>query len=255
MIVLFGFGQVPALLATVLFAMPSMARCTILGIRSVPAEIIESGRMSGCTTQQLLKVALPAAHRALLLGLNQVVMQSLAMVVITSLIGAVGLGQKLMFSLQQLRLGEAVEQGIAIVLIAIVLDRMSQALAYRPPSRWASGTPFWRRHAHSLLFSAVVVASILGALVLPELRILPKPITITFGPVVDGAVRWVAVNLYGYILPTRDAITLYLLLPLRNFYLWLPWSTVIAFLALLGWYHGGARLAALAAALIVGSCW
>ncbi|MGH6929781.1 MAG: ABC transporter permease, partial [Dongiaceae bacterium] len=81
-VVLFGFGQVPAMLATVIFAMPPMARCVILGIRTVPADVIESGRMSGCTSRQLLwKVEIPAAHRTLMLGLNQAVMQTLAMVV------------------------------------------------------------------------------------------------------------------------------------------------------------------------------
>ncbi len=112
--------------------MPPMARCTILGIRTVPSDIIEAGRMSGCTPRQLLwKVELPAAQQTLLLGLNQVVMQTLAMAVIASLVGASGLGQKLLFSLQQLQIGKAVEQGIAITLIAIVLDRLTQAYMRR----------------------------------------------------------------------------------------------------------------------------
>jgi glycine betaine/proline transport system permease protein len=250
-VVLFGFGQVPAMLATVIFAMPPMARCVILGIRTVPADVIESGRMSGCTPRQLLwKVELPAANRTLMLGLNQAVMQTLAMVVIASLVGASGLGQKLLFSLQQLYVGKAIEQGIAIVLIAIVLDRLSHAYAYRALTRSPAGASFWRRHRHMVLFFAVLAVGILAAVVMPELRTLPKQFTITFGPVVDVTVRWVSKNLYPYVMPARDAITVYLLLPLRNVCLWLPWSTLTAAVVVLGWYHGGGRIAALSASLL-----
>ena len=107
-VVMFGAGQVPALIATMIFAMPPMARCTILAIQTVPSDVVEAGRMSGCTPrQQLWKVELPASQKTLLLGLNQVIMQTLAMVVICSLVGAQGLGHKLLFSLQQLKLGFA----------------------------------------------------------------------------------------------------------------------------------------------------
>ena len=98
--------------------------------------------MAGCTPRQTLwKVEIPAAQKALLLGLNQVVMQTLAMVVIASLVGASGLGQKLLFSLQQLQLGKAVEQGIAITLIAIVLDRLTQGYMRRRPDTMVVSSP------------------------------------------------------------------------------------------------------------------
>ena len=247
-IVLFGFGQVPALLATALFAMPSMARCTILGIRGVPAEIIEAGTMSGCTGRQLLlKVALPAARPTLLLGLNQVIMQSLAMVVITSLIGAVGLGQKLMFSLQQLRVGEAVEQGVAVVVLAVILDRISQAYARREPEA-AIG---WRRHAHLILALAGIAACILLAMVVPAVRALPDQLTLSTAAFWDGLVRWMAVNLYWFLGPMRDGLTAYVLLPLRNAILMTPWTMAVGLVALAGWCLGGAGLA-LRVALLAG---
>ncbi len=130
-----------------------MARCVILGIRTVSPEVIEAGRMAGCTSRQLLwKVELPAAQQTLLLGLNQVVMQTLAMAVIASLVGASGLGQKLLFSLQQLQIGKATEQGIAITLIAIVLDRLTQAYAHRDLTRFAPGTSWLSRHQHLYCF-------------------------------------------------------------------------------------------------------
>jgi len=164
-VVLFGFGQVPAMLATVIFAMPPMARCAILGIQTVPSDVIESGRMSGCTPRQLLwKVQLPTSKTTLMLGLNQVVMQTLAMVVIASLVGASGLGQKLLYSLQQLKLGAAVEQGLAIVLIAIVLDRLTQRYAYRETVFFKANTPFYVRHKHLLIFLGVLLATFIAAI-------------------------------------------------------------------------------------------
>lgn len=240
-IVLFGFGQVPALLATALFALPPMARCTILGIRTVPAEVLEAGLMSGCTERQLLlKVALPAARPTLLLGLNQVIMQSLAMVVITSLIGAVGLGQRLMFSLQQLRVGEAVEQGAAVVVLAVVLDRISQAYARRDLPEAAAG---WRRHAHLLAGSAAMLACVLLAARVPAVRALPPGLTLSTAAFFDALVRWVAVNLYDALAILRDGLTANVLLPLRNTILNAPWSMALGLAALAGWSLGGAGLA------------
>lgn len=250
-VVLFGFGQVPALLATVIFAMPPMARCVILGIRTVPSDITEAGRMSGCTPHQLLwKVELAAAHRILMLGVNQVVMQTLAMAVIASLVGASGLGQKLLFSLQQLQVGKATEQGIAIVLIAIVLDRLTQAYAYRPPSRHKRGTPFLKRHMHLAVFIAVVLGAALAAIAFPFLRTLTADMTVSFGTTLDQAIRWVSKNAYEYIQPARDWITVSLLLPLRDFCLWLPWPTVFGLIGATAFHLGGMRLAAFTTGLL-----
>ncbi len=249
-VILFGFGQVPAMLATLIFALPPMARCTILGIRTVPKDIIEAGQMSGCTPLQLLwKVELPAAERTLLLGLNQVVMQTLAMAVIASLVGASGLGQKLLFSLQQLQIGKAVEQGVAITLIAIVLDRMTQAYMRRLPERPPAGAPWHVRHKHLSAFLLLIVASILLAKIVPALAVLPRELTLSYGGPINDAVRWVSRNLFPYVKPVRDGITIWMLLPLRDFYLWLPWPVVIGTLAMTGHHFGGWRLALLPVAL------
>ena len=228
-IVLFGFGQVPALLATALFAMPPMARCTILGIRSVPADIIEAGRMSGCTPRQLLwKVELPAAQPTLLLGLNQVVMQSLAMAVIASLVGAVGLGQKLMFSLQQLQIGEAVEQGIAVGRARHRPGPHQPGLC--APRARGRGRG-WRRHAHLLLALAGIVACIALAPVVPAD---PRPAGSAHAldrRLLGRLVRWMAVNLYWFLGPMRDGLTAYVLLPLRNAILMTPWTMAVGLVA------------------------
>ncbi|MFN0193860.1 MAG: ABC transporter permease [Aestuariivirga sp.] len=249
-VILFGFGQVPAMLATLGFAIPPMARCTVLGIRTVPSEIIEAGRMSGCTPRQLLwKVELPAAQQTLLLGLNQAVMQTLAMAVIASLVGASGLGQKLLFSLQQLQIGKAVEQGIAITLIAIVLDRMTQAMMRRTPVRFMPDTSRLVRHKHLVAFLALLVVSIIAARAFPALAVLPKDFTLSYGAPINEAVRWISKNFFPYVKPIRDWLTINTMLPMRDFYLWMPWTTVIGLLSLTGYILGGWRLAALPAAL------
>lgn len=245
-VILFGFGQVPAMLATMVFAVPPMARCTILGLRTVPGDIIDAGRMSGCTPNQLFwKVMLPASQKTFLLGLNQVVMQTLAMVVIASLVGASGLGQMLLFSLQQLQIGKAVEQGVAISLIALVLDRMTRAAIDRKPLHFPPGLSFAERHRHLVLFGAVAIAAVCLAMFFPAVAILPKEWTVSYGGPINDAVRWISKNLYAYIKPVRDGITIWLLLPIRDTYLWLPWPAVIGTLALLGWFLGGIRLALL----------
>ena len=250
-VVLFGFGQVPAMMATVIFAMPPMARCTILGLQTVPSDIVESGAMSGCTPRQILwKVELPSAHHTIMLGLNQVIMQTLAMVVIASLVGASGLGQKLLFSLQQLRLGAAIEQGLAIVLIAVVLDRLSQGLANRQPNHLAAHQSWLQRHKHLMVFIAVLVVAYLLALAFPALAILPKSFTISLGRDMDYALRWFSKEAYPYISPVRDFITVEMLIPLRNFFLWLPWPVVLATVMLAGWRLGGPAVAGLTGFLV-----
>lgn len=242
-VVLFGFGQVPAMLATLVFALPPMARCTILGIRTVAPEIIEAGVMAGCTPgQRLWKVELPAAQQTLLLGLNQVVMQTLAMAVIASLVGASGLGQKLLFSLQQLRIGKAVEQGVAITLIALVLDRLTVAQIARAASLQTVHSGWWYRHRHMASFVLAALLLFGASRLLPWLALMPSEMTFSYGGPIDDGVRWISKNLYAYIKPFRNAVTIYLLLPIRDFYLWLPWSVVIAVPAALGWYLGGWRL-------------
>ena len=236
---LFAFGPVSALIATVIFAMPPMARCTILGLQSVPSDIIESGRMSGCTPRQLLwKVALPSSKRTLMLGLNQVVMQTFAMVVICSIVGASGLGQKLLYSLQQLKIGAAIEQGVAITLIAIVLDRITQAYANRPADHQHTDLRWATRHKHLLLFLVLLVVSYVAAGFVSELKLLPRKMTTTFGTDMDDAIRAFNVVAFDYINPIRNFVTLNMLLPIRDFFLWLPWPVFVGAIAVGAWRLG-----------------
>jgi len=128
-VIFFGLGEVPGVVATVIFAMPPVVRLTNLGIRQVPEDVIEASKSFGSTPSQLLfKVQLPLAIPTILAGVNQTIMLALSMVVISSMIGATGLGNEVLSGITQLKIGRGFEGGIAVVILAIVLDRITQSL-------------------------------------------------------------------------------------------------------------------------------
>ncbi|WP_236232911.1 ABC transporter permease [Pseudomonas tohonis] len=125
---LFGLGRVPGIIATVIFAMPPAVRLTSLGIRQVNKEIVEAGQSFGCTSWQLLyKVQLPNAMPSIMAGVNQTIMMALSMVIIASMVGAGGLGNDVLASIQRLDIGLGFESGMAVVLLAIILDRITES--------------------------------------------------------------------------------------------------------------------------------
>jgi glycine betaine/proline transport system permease protein len=128
----FGLGPVSACFATIIFAMPPVIRLTALGIMQVPHELIEASDAFGSTpTQKLLKVQLPLALPTIMAGINQTIMLALSMVVIAAMIGAGGLGREVWRSIQRLEAGVGFETGIAIVIVAVILDRLTQRMAQR----------------------------------------------------------------------------------------------------------------------------
>ncbi|MGK9234839.1 proline/glycine betaine ABC transporter permease [Inquilinus limosus] len=125
----FGLGAVPGTIATVIFSMPPVVRLTDLGIRQVNQEFIEAGLAFGCTDRQLLfKVQIPNALPSIMAGVNQTVMLALSMVVIASMIGAGGLGNTVLTGIQRLDVGLGFEGGIAVVALAVILDRITQSV-------------------------------------------------------------------------------------------------------------------------------
>ena len=148
-VMLFSTGAVPSILATLIFAMPPVVRLTHLGIVQVPDDLIEAGRSFGCSERQLLwKVQMPTAMPTVMTGVNQTIMLALSMVVIASMIGGGGLGDVVLRGIQQLNVGMGFEGGIAVVILAVILDRLSQSFAgHRAESlqdrlrRW---TALWR---------------------------------------------------------------------------------------------------------------
>ncbi|WP_316356065.1 proline/glycine betaine ABC transporter permease [Devosia sp.] len=126
-LMLFGLGKVPAILATVVYAVPPLIRLTDLGIRQVDAEVVEAATAFGTAPARLLfGVELPLATPTIMAGLNQTVMMALSMVVVASMIGARGLGEQVLNGIQTLDVGRGLEAGIGIVILAIVLDRIMQ---------------------------------------------------------------------------------------------------------------------------------
>ena len=124
----FGLGQVPGTIATVIFSLPPVVRLTSLGIRQVPLDLVEAGIAFGCTSRQLLfKVQIPNARPSIMAGVNQTIMLALSMVVIASMIGAGGLGNEVLRGIQRLDVGLGFESGLAVVLLAILLDRITQS--------------------------------------------------------------------------------------------------------------------------------
>lgn len=124
----FGLGEVPGVIATMIFAMPPAIRLTCLGIQQVPDELIEAGHAFGCNTWQMLfKIELPSAFPTIMMGINQTIMMALSMVVIAALIGAGGLGAAVMRALATVDVGTGFESGLGIVILAMLLDRVIRA--------------------------------------------------------------------------------------------------------------------------------
>ncbi len=125
----FGLGRVPGIVATIIFAMPPAVRLTNLGIRHVPKELVETGLAFGCTNLQLLlRVQLPSALPSIMTGINQTIMLALSMVVIASMIGAGGLGDTVLKGIQRLDVGLGFEGGLCVVILAVILDRITQGV-------------------------------------------------------------------------------------------------------------------------------
>ena len=135
---LFGLGKVPAVLATLIYALPPVIRLTALGLNQVPKPVEEAALAYGATRWQLIReVRLPLAMPSILAGVNQTTMMALAMVVISSMIGARGLGQEVLLSINRIDVGRGFEAGMSVVFLAIIIDRLTQNMAKRwePPKR------------------------------------------------------------------------------------------------------------------------
>ena len=250
MLMLFGNNPVSAMLATLVYAVPPMVRATTLALTQVPHEVREFGHMAGCTRRQhLWRVLVPSARPLLMVGVNQVIMMTLNMVIIASMIGAGGLGYDVLLALRALKVGTALEAGVAIVLLAIALDRLSQAAANQKPTMHAPGRSFWQSHPSLLLSIAILLATTIASPFVPVLHKVPQALTVTTAPMWDALIQWIVVNFFDYLELFRTSLLIYLLNPLKAFLIDLPWLAVVALLGLAGLQLGGWRLAVLVMAL------
>jgi glycine betaine/proline transport system permease protein len=256
-LLLFGYGPSAALVATVAYALPPMVHNTVLALKSVPAETIECGRMTGCTRRQLLwQVQLPTALAKIAVGLNQSVMMTLNMVIIASMIGAGGLGFDVLKALRKLDIGSGLEAGMGIVALAIILDRISQAVAkraahgkHRDPGQW----PIWK-----LVGLWLVVATGI-ALIFDPAQAWPKDYLISTAAFWNYLVSWINREWFDVLDAFRTFALLEVMRPIRDALAAAPWAMMIGLLAIGAYALGGARLAiycaALALAIVMTGYW
>ena len=253
--VLFGVGDHAGAIATIIFATPPMVRLTLLGLKSVPPEVIEAGMMNGCNNFQLLfRVLVPTARRDILVGVNQVIMQCLAMAVIASFIGAKGLGFNLLLALNQLRIGQALELGICIVLIAVVLDKLSLSWANKQVDYFAD-LIFVERHKYALILLGVLLAgSVLayaGTYIFGDginyFYLIPHNKGITTENFWQSGVDWMVDNWYQGLQAFNVALIVKVLVPMKNAYLGMPVAGTFVLVMGVGYIVGGIR-----SALVVG---
>ena len=255
--VFFGIGDQAGAIATIIFATPPMIRLTLLGLKKVSPEVLDAGMMSGCSNYQLMfKVLIPTARRDILIGVNQVIMQCLAMAVIASFIGAKGLGFNLLLALNQLRVGQALELGICIVLIAVVLDKLSLAWANKQTDYFAD-LPFMQRHKWSVLFVVILLIgtalAYIGTFIfrggINYLYLIPHTRGITLEPMLQGGIDWFLDYFFFSLQDFNKWLIVDVLIPMRESYLSMPVSATFFLVMGIGYIVGGIR-----SALIVALC-
>ena len=248
-----GIQYPPAIIATVIYAVPPAVRITSLGLRQVPEVMTEVGRSFGTTSwQQLRKVELPIARPTILLGLNQVIMMAFGIVVIGSLLGTGDTGGEVLNGLEKNNVGLAFKAGLAIVLAAIALDRITTG--QRANTSNDDGLSGRQRLAigAGIVVSVAVVARIFGT------TSFPTALTVDIESSINSAVTWVKDNIrsgipvIGGTATISDGLVTYVLDPMKRFLQWLPWLVVVAAFAAIGWASKGWRLAVLVSSCLIG---
>ncbi len=229
---LFSIGATSAMVATVIFALPPAIRLTSLGIRQVPDAAVEAGLAFGVTKRQLLrKVQLPLAKPAIMVGVNQTIMMALGIIVIAATIGYPGLGLKVLLALQGLHVGAALAAGLAIVALAIVLDRVTYGWSQAERERRGSTTvrvfrwTISRRVLLVALAIGVIVAIVVGRQVLRQQDFPDQWVVSIAGPV-DRIDKAVVRSIGGFTASMTDAANRFALNPLKDLLTNLPWWMV-----------------------------
>ncbi|HEU4571340.1 MAG TPA: ABC transporter permease subunit [Candidatus Limnocylindrales bacterium] len=250
----FGIGAGAAVIATMIYAMPAAIRITALGIRRVPATTVEAASSMGATGWQLLrKVQLPLARRVIALAVNQTIMLALGMVVITVLIDAPGLGVPIYRALSGGRVGTAFEAGIAVVILAIVLDRLTERLSVQAETgpNVLGDRAAERRARRIRLGIGAAIAIVTVAVSLQIDPSFPSAIAVSLAGGVNDAVDWIKDNLTPITDAIRTAFTVGLLNPFQGVLTSSPWWLVAAFAVALGWIVSGVRPAVVAGVSLV----
>ncbi|TQK52354.1 glycine betaine/proline transport system permease protein [Streptomyces sp. SLBN-118] len=234
-VLVFGTGTPAALFCTVIYAAPPMARLTALGLRGADPAVLEASASLGASGWQRLRTArLPLARKQMLLGLNQTIMMALSMVVIAALVGAGGLGEAVYSALSTVDVGKALAAGVPIVLIAVWLDRTTAAAGDRIGESTPGGGLLHGRSAWALVLGGVVAAAAAG---LALGRTWPQGWTYDISSPVNKAQEWITENLTFTEILSRE-FTLWILNPLRDALVWLPWWSLLLLVAAVAWLVG-----------------
>lgn len=243
-VIFFKVGPTAGAVATIIYAIPPMVLMTTLGLKKVSPEVVEAGKMSGCTRLQMLtRVYLPAARTELLVGVNQVIMLCLAMVVLTAFIGMPGLGAKLLAMMGSFKLGRSFEIGVTIVLFAIMLDRLSKAWVVKQPEHHEKGTPWWQQHVYLLAGLAAFAAFYVLAQFVDVFAEIGRRQSFSRGKEIDSAIKgFLAIDgvnaVTGWL---RWFLNVKVLIPFRNSLLWIPTPAFILLVVAFAYWIGGRR--------------
>jgi len=257
-VVLFDIGYPPAVIATVIFALPAAIRLTLHGLRGVPDQLLEVGTAHGATTRQTLwKVQVPVARPALLLGVNQTINLALGIVVIAALVGAGGLGRDVLAGLQTQDVGLAFNAGLAIVAVAIVLDRLTAGRSQRAARAFSRArTPERARVELVAGALAIVLAVVIGKLW--SSGVFPTAIDFSLRDPVNSVTDWVRDNfrsgvpIIGGTASISDFMVLHLLDPIRDLLVDRPWWVILCGFTALAWATAGRRVAVICAVALLG---
>jgi glycine betaine/proline transport system permease protein len=247
---LFFIGGPPAVVATLIYAIPPAVRITSLGMRGVPRTTVEAAAAYGATGRQILtKVQLPLAWRAIALGINQTIMLALSMVIIAGLIGAPGLGRLVLNALSKVDVGSSFQAGIAIVILAIVLDRVTYAVGERldPRARAeaAAGRP--QRRLVRWLPAAIALGAGLIAPAVIDAVTFPDTIRVSLVDPINAVATWITDTISPVTLAFEAWIATWVLNPLDTVLTDAPWWLVGLVVVSLAWYLSGIRPAVIAA--------
>jgi glycine betaine/proline transport system permease protein len=247
-VLLFDIGAPAAVIATVIFALAPAVRLTAHGIRGVPSGLIEVGAANGATDRQVLgKIQWPLARPAILLGVNQVIMMAFGVVVIAALVGSPGLGQSVLNGLEKIDVGLALDAGLAIVLVAVILDRISSGRSLTERRAHARRDPAVKRR--ELLIGTAIIAAAVIAAWLAKADQFPEGWTFSLREPVNDVVGWLQENVrtgvpvIGGTSSISDFLVVRMLEPLRQLLADTPWWIITAAVGALAWCTAGRKVA------------
>lgn len=250
-VVFFGFGPIAGLVALVIYAMPPMARITTFALRRTPQSIVELAQITGCTPrQQCWNVQIPAARATLLTGLNQVIMLTFSTVIICAIIGGEGLGADVLKGLKSMRLGGALVAGVAITLMAIMLDRACRIWIMRRPVHGQS-----KKAMIALMCVLAIIAGVVAVWLYPQIAIFPKALEFEPGKFLNQQLKVFNLAFQPQLSALRDGVISGVLRPTRELFGAFGWLPSLIGFGALALITGGRKLALMVVIMLGAVAW